>query len=1501
MDMTREDMYALVSSTMDQAQRDINDLRNSISGWTAEEHAMSMDHYDGSTLGPVTLQKVDEYLEGFFAKKRRQWRELSEGEYNEAVKELLVSMGVDMMSVISESIIRITLQSMSQLPNRYEKNENTCEKLCRTSDGDAPDGVDQNERERLIVGVVDFLMNKYSLKTYLDSFTKLPDTSSTAASERLSSSKSDMQKNVEICLIQAFSDVIGEDIPGRISCEFTEAIVTEVMDVVNSVTSMAKQQLLDTGSFSAFAPPSIQLSGVSEARTLAGAIMTMESFLTGRTHEIMIDEAQEEEEEATIGTTSPLISTEEGDDSDREIFTILETEAYSSPSRESEEVFEVAEKLGTDNTEEEEEATMGTSSNPISMEEEDHSDMEIITILETEAYSSPSSASEEVFEVAEKFGTDNTEEEEEATMGKSSTPISIEEGDDSDMETITILETEAYSSPSRASVEIKDAISIATSFAILQMFEADISDISSDLLEQVKLDEAQEKEEEAKLGTKSPLISKEEGDDSGKESISILETEAYSSTSTASEEVFEVAERFEADNTETASDVNEQIRLDEAQEEEEEATMGTTSTLISKEGDDSGRESISILETESYSSLSRASEEVFEVAERFEADNTETASDLLEQMKVDEAQEEVEEATMGTTSPLISKEEGDDSDRETISIPETKAYCSCSRASDEIQEEVSSANSEEFAERFEADNTEIAADFNEQIRLDDAQEEEEEAKLGTTSPLIFKEEEDDSDTEIITLLETEAYPSPSRASEEVFEVAERFEADNTETASTPISMEEGDDSDMEIISISNTEADSSPSRASDEIQEAVSSANYSEVAERFEADNTETASDVNEQLILDEAQEEEEEATMGTTSPLISKEGDDSDRESISILETEASSSPSRASEEVFEVAERFVADNTEIGSDVNEQLILDEAQEEEEELTMGTTSPLISKEGDDSDRESISILETEAYSSPSRASEEVFEDAERFEAHNTDTFSDLLEQMKVDEAQEEEEELTMGTTSPLISKEGDDSDRESISIPETEAYSSPSRASEEVFEVAERFEADNTETFSDFLEQMKVDEAQEEEEELTMGTTSPLISKEGDDSDRESISIPETEAYSSPSRASEEVFEVAERFEADNTETFSDFLEQMKVDEAQEEEEELTMGTTSPLISKEEGDDSESEMITIPETKAYCSPSRASDEIQEDFSSAKSSEVAERFEADNTEMALDFNEQVRLDEAQEEAKLRSISPLISKEEEDDSDRETISIIETEAYSSPSRASEEVFEVAEKFEANNTATASDLLEPMEADEAQEKEEEATMETTSPIISKEEGDDSEREIITMPETKAYSSPSRASDEIQEVVPSANSSQVAERLEADNTATASDFLEQMKLAEAQEKVEEANLESTSPPAPSSAFSYDASEETPTLTSRNSSTSEPVENEDIRELTEGDADQDLRERMINMSAGVMNMIVNAFPYSSSSQSIRTLANAFRSSKREKRSNADSCLSSDESDSPE
>ncbi|CAB1440031.1 unnamed protein product [Pleuronectes platessa] len=104
MDMTREDMYSLVSSTMDQALRDIHDLENSISNWTAEEQAMSVDHYDGSTLGPVTLQKVDEYLEGFFAKKRGSAEPGGRIQVDEDVKQQIQSSSVQTSDLSSSTL-----------------------------------------------------------------------------------------------------------------------------------------------------------------------------------------------------------------------------------------------------------------------------------------------------------------------------------------------------------------------------------------------------------------------------------------------------------------------------------------------------------------------------------------------------------------------------------------------------------------------------------------------------------------------------------------------------------------------------------------------------------------------------------------------------------------------------------------------------------------------------------------------------------------------------------------------------------------------------------------------------------------------------------------------------------------------------------------------------------------------------------------------------------------------------------------------------------------------------------------------------------------------------------------------------------------------------------------------------------------------------------------------------------------------------------------------------
>ncbi|XP_069366290.1 fap1 adhesin-like [Paralichthys olivaceus] len=659
MDTDREQMYSLVSSIMEQAEMNINNLKQEISGWNAEERAMSNVRYDDSTLGPVTLQKVDEYLESFFAKRRmspeprwrlqvdedatkhsqsatvqtlnltssaiapvirrffdnlteKQWRELSEGEYNVDMKELLISMCVDVMSVISESVIRTTLQSkpcrtspamsqkdeddparddnsisglmasscfstgseksMKEVSSTDFEGSQDCKisglifrKLSSSDKEDMKELGGADKKEALVAGVVDFLMNKNSLRTYLLSFTKLSNTSSNLTPERPSSSNSEIKNKVEICLSQAFCDVIGEDIPGRISPEFTEALVTEVIDMVNPALSMVTQQSLDTESLSTLALPSIQVSRVRAAKILAGAILTMQSYLTGGGHEIM---------RRFISQGSENIS-------------VSETEAYSSPS--SEDISE---------------AVSSESSDDISEEDEEDN-------------------SETAPDFHEQMRLDGAEQtDEEAKPGSTSPPMSEEDGDDSDGEDISISEIEAYSSPSKASEEIREAVSSESSDDISEEDEADNSETAPDFYEQMSLDGAEEKDEEAQLGSSSTPMSEEDGDDSERENMIIAEANSDSSSSTESEEIraavccatsYAIAKMFGADNSETSSDFDEQMNLEGAEEKDEEAKLVSTSPPMSEEdGDDSDGENIDIPETEAYSSPSKASEEIRE-------------------------------------------------------------------------------------------------------------------------------------------------------------------------------------------------------------------------------------------------------------------------------------------------------------------------------------------------------------------------------------------------------------------------------------------------------------------------------------------------------------------------------------------------------------------------------------------------------------------------------------------------------------------------------------------------------------------------------------------------------------------------------------------------------------------------------------------------------------------------------------------------------------------------
>ncbi|GAA6214696.1 uncharacterized protein LOC108896553 isoform X2 [Lates japonicus] len=93
----------------------------------------------------------------------------------------------------------------------------------------------------------------------------------------------DIQRSVESSFSQAVCNIIGTDIPVRISPEFTEAIATEVLEVVTPVLSVAIQASVDEQSSIATAPANVQVSKDKAAKkTLAGAISTIKSLLTGR-------------------------------------------------------------------------------------------------------------------------------------------------------------------------------------------------------------------------------------------------------------------------------------------------------------------------------------------------------------------------------------------------------------------------------------------------------------------------------------------------------------------------------------------------------------------------------------------------------------------------------------------------------------------------------------------------------------------------------------------------------------------------------------------------------------------------------------------------------------------------------------------------------------------------------------------------------------------------------------------------------------------------------------------------------------------------------------------------------------------------------------------------------------------------------------------------------------------------------------------------------------------
>ncbi|XP_018551243.1 uncharacterized protein LOC108896553 isoform X2 [Lates calcarifer] len=150
-----------------------------------------------------------------------QWREVSEGVFNRDVKEKLIDMCVDVLKFSSDSVIKNVLESLAQ---------------SSTSSG------------------------TFTLKTHYD-----------------------IQRSVERSFSQALCNIVGTDIPVRISPEFTEAIATEVFEAVTPVLSVAIQASVDERSLIATAPANLQVSKDKAAKkTLAGAISTMKSLLTGR-------------------------------------------------------------------------------------------------------------------------------------------------------------------------------------------------------------------------------------------------------------------------------------------------------------------------------------------------------------------------------------------------------------------------------------------------------------------------------------------------------------------------------------------------------------------------------------------------------------------------------------------------------------------------------------------------------------------------------------------------------------------------------------------------------------------------------------------------------------------------------------------------------------------------------------------------------------------------------------------------------------------------------------------------------------------------------------------------------------------------------------------------------------------------------------------------------------------------------------------------------------------
>ncbi|XP_047423975.1 uncharacterized protein LOC124995560 [Mugil cephalus] len=161
---------------------------------------------------------VGEFFQGLTDK---QWRELSEGVYNTDVKEKLLQMCLVVMTFIRDSVFEIL--SLSMCGSSTSSSEPT----------------------------MTALMSSEHLMEFVNY---------------------DIYSSVETSLSEAFCDVTGGDVPVTIKPEFTEAIVKEVIDKINSSFTTNTQ--------------ATRVKGDWFNRILNGAISTISTFLTGHGHAI---------------------------------------------------------------------------------------------------------------------------------------------------------------------------------------------------------------------------------------------------------------------------------------------------------------------------------------------------------------------------------------------------------------------------------------------------------------------------------------------------------------------------------------------------------------------------------------------------------------------------------------------------------------------------------------------------------------------------------------------------------------------------------------------------------------------------------------------------------------------------------------------------------------------------------------------------------------------------------------------------------------------------------------------------------------------------------------------------------------------------------------------------------------------------------------------------------------------------------------------------------------